>query len=112
MSTEDPSRARARARRLIVPAAVLIAVGLSAVAFRTTRDRTGHVTAVRRDTAAYRAEWEAWKSKRAKALLTPGRPLSYTALAWLHPGRNTIGASAPTHVPRPGSRRPAAARTL
>src|SRR6266550_3052216 len=108
MSTEDPSRAR----RLIVPAAVLIVVGLSAVAFRATRDRMGHVTAVRRDTAAYRAEWEAWKSKRVKALLTPGRPLSYTALAWLHPGRNTIGASARSDIHLAGSGVPATVGTL
>jgi uncharacterized protein (DUF1684 family)/peroxiredoxin len=108
MSTENPSRAR----RLIVPAAVLIAVGLSAVALRATRDRTGHATAARRDTAAYRAEWEAWKSKRAKALLTPGRPLSYTALSWLHPGRNTIGANARSDVHLAGSGVPAAVGTL
>jgi uncharacterized protein len=108
MSTEDPSRAR----RLIVPAAVLIAVGLSAVALRTTRDRTGHVTAARSDTAAYRAEWETWKSKRAKALLTPGRPLSYTALSWLHPGLNTIGASARSDVRLAGSDVPATVGTL
>src|SRR6267378_101685 len=102
MSTENPSRAR----RLIVPAAVLIAVGLSAVAFRTTRDRTGPPTAARRDTAAYRAEWETWKSKRAKALLTPGRQLSYTALSWLHPGRNSIGAGARSDVRLAGSHVP------
>jgi hypothetical protein len=108
MSTEDPSRTR----RLILPAAVLIAVGLSAVAFRTMRARTGPATAARRDTAAYRAEWETWKSKRAKALLTPGRPLSYTALSWLHPGRNTIGASARSDVRLVGSGVPATVGTL
>src|SRR6267378_8088024 len=108
MSTEDPSRAR----NLLVPAAVLIVVGLSAVAFRATRDRAGHVTAARRDTAAYRGEWEAWKSKRAKALVTPGRPLSYTALAWLHPGRNTIGASPRRDVHLAGSGVPATVGTL
>jgi uncharacterized protein (DUF1684 family)/peroxiredoxin len=108
MLTEGPSRAR----RLIVPAAVLIAVGLSAIAFRTTRDRTGHGTAARRDTAAYRAEWEAWKTKRAKTLLTPGRPLSYTALSWLHPGRNTIGASARSDIHLAGTGVPATVGTL
>jgi uncharacterized protein (DUF1684 family) len=108
MSTEDPFRAR----RLIVPAALLIALGLSAVAFRTTRDRTAHVTAARGDTAAYRAEWETWKRRRAKALLTPGRPLSYTALSWLHTGRNTIGASARTDVRLVGRGVPATVGTL
>jgi uncharacterized protein (DUF1684 family) len=108
MSTEDPFRAR----RLILPAAVLVALGLSAVAFRTARDRTEHPTAARRDTAAYRAEWDAWKNKRAKALLTPGRPLSYTALSWLHPGRNTIGASARSDVRLVGSGVPATVGTL
>jgi len=108
MSTQDPSGAR----RLIVPVAVLIAVGLSVVAFRTTRDRGGHVTAARPDAAAYRAEWEAWKSKRAKTLVTPGRPLSYTALAWLRPGRNTIGASAQSDVHLAGSGVPARVGTL
>ena len=93
MSTHDASRAR----RLLILAAVVIVVGVSAIAFRTARDRTGYSTA-RRDTAEYRAEWEAWTNKRTKALLTPGRPLSYTALAWLHPGRNTIGASAKSDV--------------
>jgi uncharacterized protein (DUF1684 family)/peroxiredoxin len=91
---------------------VLIAVGLSAVAFRTARHRTGHPTAARRDTAAYRAEWETWKSKRAKTLLTPGRPLSYTALSWLHPGRNSIGASARSDIHLAGSGVPAAVGTL
>src|ERR1700694_5675673 len=94
MATHDPSRAR----RLLVPAAVVIALGLSAVALRTARDRAARPTATRRDTAVYRAEWEAWKNKRTKALLTPGRPLSYTALTWLHPGRNTIGAGARSDV--------------
>jgi uncharacterized protein (DUF1684 family)/peroxiredoxin len=108
MSTQDPSRAR----HLIVPAAVLIAVGLSAVAFRAARNRTGHVTAVRSDTVAYRAEWEAWKSKRAKILVTPGRPLSYTALAWIHPGRNTIGASARNDIHLEGRGVPATVGTL
>src|SRR3981081_4133986 len=101
MSTVDPRRAR----RLIVSAVVLTAVGLSAVAFRTTRDRTGHVT------AAYRAEWEAWKSRRTKTLVPPGRPFSYTALAWLHPGRNTIGASAGSDIHLAGSGVPATVGT-
>jgi uncharacterized protein (DUF1684 family)/thiol-disulfide isomerase/thioredoxin len=108
MSTEDPPRAR----RLLAPAAVLIAVALSAVAFRTARDRAGHPTAARADTAAYRAEWETWKSRRAKALLTPGRPLSYTALSWLHPGRSTIGASARSDVRLAGRGVPATVGTL
>jgi uncharacterized protein len=108
MSTPDPSRAR----RLLVPAAVVIVLGLSAVALRTARDRTGHPTATRRDTAVYRAEWEAWKSKRTKTLLTPGRPLSYTALTWLHPGRNTIGAGARSDVRLVGRGVPATVGTL
>jgi hypothetical protein len=108
MSTHD----RSRARRLLLPAAAIVAIGLSAVAFRTVRDRAGHTTATRPDTAAYRAEWEAWKTKRLKALLTPGRPLSYTALAWLHPGRNTIGASARSDVRLVGSGVPATVGTL
>jgi uncharacterized protein (DUF1684 family)/peroxiredoxin len=87
-------------------------VALLAVAFRTVRGRTEHTTATRRDTAAYRAEWEAWKNKRLKALLTPGRPLSYTALAWLHPGRNSVGASARSDIRLVGSRVPAAVGTL
>lgn len=108
MPTEDPSRAR----RLIVPIAVVIALGLSAAAFRATRDRTGYSTAARDDTAAYRAEWETWKSRRAKALVTPGRPLSYTALSWLQPGRNTIGGSARSDVRLAGSGVPATVGTL
>jgi uncharacterized protein (DUF1684 family) len=87
-------------------------VVLLAVAFRNTRDRTGPVTAARRDTAAYRAEWDAWKSKRAKVLVTPGRPLSYTALSWLHPGRNTIGASVRSDIHLAGSGVPATVGTL
>jgi uncharacterized protein len=108
MSTQD----RSRARRLLVPAAAIVAAGLSAVAFRTVRDRTAHAIATRPDTAAYRAEWEAWKGKRVKALLTPGRPLSYTALAWLHPGRNSIGASPRSDVRLVGSGVPARVGTL
>jgi uncharacterized protein (DUF1684 family) len=108
MSTHEP----ARSRRLLVSAAVVVAIGLSAVAFRTTRDRPEHATATRRDSTAYRAEWEAWKTKRTTALLTPGRPLSYTALAWLHPGRNTIGASARSDVRLAGRGVPATVGTL
>jgi len=108
MSTNDLSRTR----QLLVIAAVVIAVGASAIAFRTARDRTAHFTAARRDTAAYRAEWETWTSKRTKALLTPGRPLSYTALTWLHPGRNTIGSSARSDVRLVGLGVPATVGTL
>jgi uncharacterized protein len=101
-----------RPRRFLVPAAVVIALGLSDMAFRAARDNHEHSIAVRRDTAAYRAEWEAWKSKRMKALLTPGRSLSYTALTWLHPGRNTIGASARSDVRLAGRGIPATVGTL
>jgi hypothetical protein len=101
-----------RSRRLLVPLAVVIAIALSVVAFRTVRGRTAYPTATRSDTAAYRAEWEAWKSKRTKTLLTPGRPLSYTALAWLHPGRNTIGASERSDVRLAGRDVPATVGTL
>jgi uncharacterized protein (DUF1684 family) len=103
---------RPRALRLLVPAAALIAVGLSAVASRTGRHGAAQSPTTRRDTAEYRGEWEAWKSKRTKALLTPGRPLSYTALAWLHPGNNTIGASARSDVRLVGARVPATVGTL
>jgi uncharacterized protein (DUF1684 family) len=108
MSTDDPSRTR----RLLVLAAVVIAVGASAIAFRTGRERTAHLATARLDTAEYRAEWEAWTTKRTKALLTPGRPLSYTALAWLHPGRNTIGSSAHSDVRLVGRGVPATVGTL
>jgi uncharacterized protein (DUF1684 family) len=91
---------------------VVIALGLSDLAFRAARDSSGHATAVRRDTAAYRGEWEAWKNKRMKALLTPGRSLSYTALTWLHPGPNTIGASARSDVRLAGRDVPATVGTL
>ena len=45
------------------------------------------------DTAAYRAEWNGWRSNRATSVLQPGRPLSYTGLTWLRQGRNTIGSA-------------------
>ena len=108
MSTHDTSRSR----RILVIAAAVVVVGASAIAFRTARDRTRSSLAVRRDTAAYRAEWEAWTSKRTTALLTPGRPLSYTALSWLHPGRNTIGASAHSDIRLVGHDVPATVGTL
>ncbi len=108
MSTEAPPPAR----RLIVPAAVLIAVALSVLAFRTTRDRNAPSAFARSDTAVYRSEWEAWKGTRVKTLLTPGRSLSYTALSWLHAGRNTIGASASSDIQLVGSDVPATVGTL
>jgi len=108
MSTHVPHRVRG----FLLPTAVVIAVGLSAVAFRTAHDRPARSTATRDDTVAYRAEWEAWKARRVKTLLTPGRPLSYTALAWLHAGRNTIGASARSDVRLAGRGVPATVGTL
>jgi uncharacterized protein (DUF1684 family) len=112
MSTHDPARTR-RFRVLAVTAiALVIAAGAAAVAFRIPRERTGQVAITRRDTAAYRTEWEAWKGKRTTAILTPGRPLSYTALAWLHSGRNTIGASAQSDVRLVGRGVPATVGTL
>ena len=103
---------RFRPRRFLVAAAVLFAVAVSAIAFRAGRARTGDSGALRRDTAAYRAEWEAWTNKRTKALLTPGRPLSYTALSWLHPGRNTIGSSTKSDIRLAGADVPATVGTL
>jgi hypothetical protein len=44
------------------------------------------------DAAAHRAAWDRWKAGRDRSLRTPGRPLSYTGLTWLHPGANTVGA--------------------
>ena len=46
------------------------------------------------DGAAHRAAWDAWKAGRDRSLRTPGRPLSYTGLTWLHPGANLVGADA------------------
>jgi Uncharacterized conserved protein len=99
-------------RRLLIPAVAVIALALSAVAFRAVGHRGGAFSAARSDSTAYRAEWEAWKIKRAKTLVTPGRPLSYTALAWLHPGRNTIGASAKSDIHLAGTGVPATVGTL
>ncbi len=81
-------------------------------AFRTSRGRTDQPGTAQPDSAAYRAEWEAWKARRLKILLTPGRSLSYTALAWLHPGRNTIGSSARSDVRLAGNAVPATIGTL
>ena len=108
MSTRDTSRSR----RVLVVAVALSVVGVSAITFRAARDRTRYSLAVRRDTAAYRGEWEAWTSKRTKALLTPGRPLSYTALSWLHPGLNTVGASTHSDIRLVGHDVPATVGTL
>jgi uncharacterized protein (DUF1684 family) len=108
MATHNASRSR----RVIVIAAAALVVGAAAIALRTARDRTKYSAAVRRDTAAYRAEWEVWKSKRTTALLTPGRPLSYTALSWLHAGRNTIGASTHNDIRLVGLGVPATVGTL
>lgn len=108
MATHD----RPRTRRLLVPAAVIVATGLSVFVFRTARDRTDHPRTTRPDSAAYRSEWEAWKVKRLTILLTPGRSLSYTALAWLRPGRNTIGASTANDVRLAGTGVPATIGTL
>jgi uncharacterized protein (DUF1684 family) len=54
------------------------------------------------DAAAHRAAWEQFKAKRAAFLATPGEPLSYTGLRWLHPGANTIGADSANAVVLPG----------
>lgn len=108
MSTEYPPPFR----RLIAPALVIIAASISVYAFRLARDRAGVTTAARRDTAVYRGEWEAWKTMRTKTLLSPGRPLSYTALSWLHAGRNTIGSSAQSDIHLAGSDVPATVGAL
>ena len=82
------------------------------LAFRTARDRAAHPSTARPDSAAYRGEWEAWKTRRLTLLLTPGRSLSYTALAWLRQGPNTIGASARNDVHLVGTGVPATIGTL
>lgn len=45
------------------------------------------------DAAAHRARWDAWKAGRDTFVSTPGRPISYTGLTWLHQGANTIGGA-------------------
>jgi uncharacterized protein (DUF1684 family) len=48
--------------------------------------------------AAHGAEWNDWHTKRAAWLTTPGRPLSYTGLHWIHAGSNTIGGDSANAV--------------
>jgi uncharacterized protein (DUF1684 family) len=54
------------------------------------------------DAAAYRASRNAWRAGRDTFLHTPGRPLSYTGLTWLHAGPNTIGSARGNAVVLPG----------
>jgi uncharacterized protein (DUF1684 family) len=108
MSTQSPPRTR----RVAIADAALLAAALLTAACSTTRDRTAGASSTRSDTAAYRAEWESWKLKRLTVLTTPGRSLSYTALSWLHPGRNTIGAGSHNDIRLSGTGVPASVGTL
>lgn len=45
------------------------------------------------DAAEHLARWDKWKAGRDTFASTPGRPISYTGLTWLHQGRNTIGSA-------------------
>ena len=54
------------------------------------------------DTAKHQASWQEWKGKRTAFLSTPGRPMSYTGLTWLHAGANTIGGDSTNNVRLPG----------
>jgi uncharacterized protein len=68
--------------------------------------------AAAQDSAAYKAEWENWKAGRARSVVAPGRPLSYTGLTWLKPGLNTIGSDKANQVRLPGRGVPARAGIL
>ena len=91
---------------------MFVAAGVFVLAVRTLRDRTDYPSTARPDSAVYRGEWEAWKARRLGILLTPGRSLSYTALAWLRQGPNTIGASTRNDVHLVGTGVPATIGTL
>jgi len=41
---------------------------------------------------SHAASWQEWKGKRTAFLSTPGRPMSYTSLTWLHEGPTTVGS--------------------
>ena len=59
------------------------------------------------DTATHTAAWEKWKASRTTWLSIPGRPMSYTALTWIHDGRTTIGGDSTNAVRLHGSNVPA-----
>lgn len=61
---------------------------------------------------AHDSAWTAWKGTRAKFVITPGRPLSYTGIRWLKPGPNTIGSDTTSDVRLPGRDVPALLGTL
>ncbi|MDB4899026.1 MAG: hypothetical protein JWN53_834 [Gemmatimonadetes bacterium] len=54
----------------------------------------------------------AWHAKRAAWLTTPGRPLSYTGLRWIHGGANTIGGDSSNAVVLTGRNVPNVLGTL
>src|ERR1043166_3565368 len=64
------------------------------------------------DTARYHADWNAWASNRLKIITTPGRPPSFTQLAWLKQGATTIGAAAANGIVLEGKDVPARVGTL
>ncbi|MES2180197.1 MAG: DUF1684 domain-containing protein [Gemmatimonadota bacterium] len=65
-----------------------IVFSLAALAFAANAQEPAPAAEV----APYRAELENWRANRARTVVEPGRPLSYTGLTWLRPGRNTIGS--------------------
>jgi len=62
--------------------------------------------------ADHAAEWQKWRDARAKFLVTPGRPQSYTGLTWIHDGAVTIGGDSSNAVVLKGSNVPAHLGTL
>ena len=59
------------------------------------------------DAATHSAAWEKWMTSRTKWLSIPGRPMSYTALTWIHEGTTTIGGDSTNAVRLQGSNVPA-----
>ena len=96
--------------RLSLSILLALAALAAAVCARPSRDESPTLSTVPR--TAHEAAQRAWHARRLATLVTPGRPLSYTGLTWLHPGANTIGADSTSAVRLVGRDVPARVGTL
>lgn len=78
---------------------ILVVATAAATAFAACAD-TPKLPAL--DAATHKASWEDWKGKRTAFLSTPGRPMSYSGLTWIHEGPNTVGGDSTNVVRLPG----------
>ncbi len=87
-------------RMALVAPCVVVAVSLAAAC--TSEPKLPPI-----DSATHTAAWDKWKASRTAWLSIPGRPMSYTALTWIHEGPTTIGGDSTNAVRLQGSNVPA-----